>query len=267
MTTWTRIDWRGLTSLPSSSSSSSFISIGQTALSSHVVERTASDWLSARVSTPPRIPNARARSRGVGSERERVWESEKERESERALEGKREKICERGTLHPLPRWQNPLTRTLPTPNSQPSSTSHLLLLLCVALAVLILCFSPSLLPSPSPPPPSLSLSLFFRGISQFFLISRFSSLSKFVGTGPTGWYDNTGLWLAVHLVCPVLSITTSAEGIARHGTSVGPNEFGCVSQLAFLPLRINLANFKQYRTNVCLEYSKKSQIRLNINIT
>ncbi|TGZ48497.1 hypothetical protein DBV15_11131 [Temnothorax longispinosus] len=50
------------------SSSLSFISIGQAALSSHVVERTASDWLSARVSTPPRIPNARARSRGVGSE-------------------------------------------------------------------------------------------------------------------------------------------------------------------------------------------------------
>lgn len=57
---------------PPSSSSSSFISIGQAALSSHVVERTASDWLSARVSTPPRIPNARARLRGVGNERERA---------------------------------------------------------------------------------------------------------------------------------------------------------------------------------------------------
>lgn len=101
-----------------SSSSSSFISIGQAALSSHVVERTASDWLSARVSTPPRIPNARARLRGVGNERERAWESEKGRERgcERARERRSEREYARGELHPLPPWQNPLARTLPATN-------------------------------------------------------------------------------------------------------------------------------------------------------
>lgn len=98
-----------ITSPSSSSSSSSLISIGQAALSSHVVKRTASDWLSARVSTPPRIPNARARSRGVGSWRGRKRGCEKERE--RARERKRE----RG-LHPFPPWQNSLARTLPATN-------------------------------------------------------------------------------------------------------------------------------------------------------
>jgi len=43
------------------------------------VERTASDWLSARVSTPPRIPNARACSRGVAGARERAKEGENRR--------------------------------------------------------------------------------------------------------------------------------------------------------------------------------------------
>lgn len=71
-TTLAKIERAGAAS-PSPRCSSSYdrpagsrlIWIAETTLSSHVVERTASDWLSARVSTLPRIPKL-ARSREIG---------------------------------------------------------------------------------------------------------------------------------------------------------------------------------------------------------
>lgn len=154
-----------------------------------------------------------------GREKARKGENEGVRERERG--GVRGNTREGNSILSLPGKTLSRARCLrPTPNSQPSSTSHLLLLLCVALAVPILsvCFSFSFF---------LSLSVSFAILSRSsrdFRVSPNSLAQVLLADMTTRVFDYQ------RRVCLVLSVTTSAEGIARYGTSVGrSNEFECVS--------------------------------------